>query len=243
LTQGPRISNFVFYSGDPRLSAKAYVGCHRDLILGPLMNHSRIDDDKTRTTTTTTSSSLSASTGEANLLMDVRIVSKGKRLSQQAYNHRMITSDYCLILCGDTPSSRSLTSAIVSGCIPLFIGSRWRGLCDPPCVAKFGFVVTGIDNPHYPYRDLIPWDQFPELDEERFVDGHGIEDLIQLFQNVNDERKNHLRSIMDSTRNGWIYGWGDPWTSDRFGEATTYIWESFLRSFQQYEENLQKTQR
>jgi len=61
------------------------------------------------------------------------------------------------------------------------------------------------------------------------MDQHGIEDLVELFQTVNEEQKLKLRSIMESTWKGWIYGWGDPWTSDQFGDATEYIWESFQR--------------
>jgi Exostosin family len=57
----------------------------------------------------------------------------GGRLSQEQYNDRMSTSDYCLVMCGDTPTSRSLISAMTAGCIPILIGRWWHGFCDPPC--------------------------------------------------------------------------------------------------------------
>jgi Exostosin family len=204
-----RQSNFVFYAGDSRPNAKLWAGCHRERLIVPLQNETTI--------------------------ADVRIVGNkktpSKRLNQVEYNHRMQTSEYCFILCGDTPTSRSLTSAMVSGCIPIFIGSRWRGLCEPPCRKGWGWKPTGSgDYPHWPYRHVIPWETFPELDEQRFME-HGKDELLKLFEHFNeDDRKNQLRSIMNSTRTGWIYGWGDPLTSDRFGDAVEYIWQSFLSS-------------
>jgi len=155
----------------------------------------------------------------------------------------MTTSDYCLIVCGDTPTSRSLASAMVYGCIPLFLGSRWRGLCDPPCKQGFGWKVAGIQNPHLPYQDVIPWNIFPELEEQRFIDHHGIDDLTSLFHRVDDNDKTRLRSIMDSTWKGWVYGWGDPWTSDQFGRATEYLWRSFQNQLQQQPQQQQPQQR
>jgi len=39
-SQHQRQSNFLFYSGDVRPHAKLWAGCHRDLLLGPLVNYS-----------------------------------------------------------------------------------------------------------------------------------------------------------------------------------------------------------
>jgi hypothetical protein len=37
---------------------------------------------------------------------------------------------------------------------------------------------------------------------------------------------------MNATRNGWIYGWGNPINSTNFGDATKCIWQSFLANIQ-----------
>lgn len=195
-----RRQNFVFYAGDQRRNAKGWAGCHRDRLVLPLQNETE---------------------------MDIRLVNKRNRLSQDEYNYRMRTSDYCLILCGDTPSSRSLASAIVSGCIPIRVGSRLRGLCEPPCHRGFGWQPTGIENPHLPYSEVIPWELFPEVDEQLFID-NGRKELSVLFDQFDDKKKAQLRSIMNKTLTGWIYGWGNPVNSSEFGNASEFIWQSFL---------------
>jgi hypothetical protein len=196
----PRISNFVFYAGETRRNAKGWAGCHRDKLILPLQNAT---------------------------LTDVRLVNKHNRLNQSEYNHRMKTSDYCLILCGDTPTSRSLTSAMVSGCIPIRIGSRLRGLCEPPCHGGFGWKPTGYQYPHLPFPERIPWDQFPEVDEQSFMDD-GEQVLSELFRSFDEDQKKKIRSIMQTVKDGWIYGSGDPVNSTNFGDATMYIWISFV---------------
>jgi hypothetical protein len=80
----PRTENFVFYSEDCRESASVWGGCNLCMI-SPLANCTD---------------------------MHVRLVKGNNRLSQDEYNHRMHSSDYCLLLCGDTPTSRSLASPI-----------------------------------------------------------------------------------------------------------------------------------
>jgi hypothetical protein len=196
----PRTKDFVFYAGDARRNAKGWAGCHRDKMILPLQNET---------------------TG-----MDVRIVKKDNRLNETEYNDRMSHSEYCLILCGDTPSSRSLTSAIVSGCIPIRVGSRLRGLCEPPCKKGYGWKVTGAENPHLPFPDQIPWEEFPEVDEEMFMES-GRQVLQDLFLKYDLEKKNEIRSTMLRVQHGWIYGWGDPTNSTDFGEAVPFIWRSF----------------
>jgi Exostosin family len=149
------------------------------------------------------------------------------RLSQEEYNHRMHISQYCLILAGDTPSSRSLTSAMVAGCIPIRVGSRLRGLCDPPCFQGWGFVVTGESNPHLPFSETIPWDKFPEVSESDLIEKGQVALDEHIFGVYHQEQKTELHSIMQSTMTGWIYGWGDPVSSEELGDTTSYIWHSF----------------
>jgi len=201
-----KVSNSVFYAGDSRKHAEEWGGCSRTNQILPLQ---------------------SAAKAQNLTNIDVRLVGRGNRLSQEEYNHRMLVSEYCLILCGDTPTSRSLTSSMVAGCIPIQVGNRLQGKCDPPCRAGWGWSVSGADNPHLPYTDVIPWDSFPEIGEQELIDrGPAVleESVFQVFQ---QDRKNKIHSIMQETLSGWIYGWGDPVTSTEFGDAVEYIWNSF----------------
>jgi hypothetical protein len=158
----------------------------------------------------------------------------------------MRTAEYCLVLCGDTPTSRTLTAAFVEGCIPVRVGSRLRGLCDPPCHEGFGWSVTGPDNPHLPFGNEIPWDVFPEIDEAALLgnvsggDGSDVGKRIRknnksstsvlqsMFQSYDTLEKKRLYGIVDRVRPGFIYGYGDPVRSQDFGDATSYIWDSFV---------------
>lgn len=206
----PRNNNSVFYAGDARPNAKIWSGCFREQMLLPLL----------RTTNAT------------NKSLDIHLVGKDYRLNQSDYNRRMHQSDYCLILCGDTPSSRSLTSAMVSGCIPIRVGSRLRGLCEPPCKPGFGWKLSGPGNPHLPFPIHIPWDKFPEANEQEFFNSKGQEELQRIFSEYDHDaktRKQDIRSIMESVWKGWIYGWGDPIGSTDFGEVHHYLLETFIR--------------
>jgi hypothetical protein len=196
-----RKENFVFYAGDSRPNAIEWAGCHRVRMLSPLLNVTGI--------------------------MDVRIATKQNRLTQKEYNDRMATSEYCLILCGDTPSSRSLTSAMVFGCIPIRIGSRLRGLCEPPCKVGFGFPLTGPEYPHLPFSNAIDWNSFPELDESEFSKSP-FDALQTMITRTGPSEKHRLRSIIQDVQLGWIYGWGDPVHATEYGDAAIFIWESFV---------------
>jgi hypothetical protein len=203
-----RTENFVFFSGDQRRHAVEWAGCDRVALLSGLLNYTKN--------------------------MHVRIVSKKTgRLPQSKYNSFMETSDFCLIMCGDTPSSRSLTTAVIYGCIPLRIGSRWRGLCEPPCKEGWKWTVTGPDFSHLPFPELIDWDRFPEIDEMTFA-SNPLMALEKVFSRVGPEEKKALRSAMAKTRLGWIYGWGDPVTSNEFGDAPMLIWNSFAQAVQRH---------
>ena len=149
----------------------------------------------------------------------------------------MAGSEYCLILCGDTVTSCSLMPAMVlGGCIPIRVGSCPRGLCDPPCQKGWGWMVTGTEYPHLPFPDVIPWDNFAEVDKEKFTES-GQQVLQDLFLEYDEEKKNKIRSVMRRVQNGWIYGWGDPVTSTNFGEAVLYIWNSFQQALQKDKRN------
>ncbi|GFH43934.1 hypothetical protein CTEN210_00408 [Chaetoceros tenuissimus] len=211
LSNKNRTKDFVFYAGDTRKVAQKHGGCYRENITAQFMES---NDEK----------------NEMNQKIDIRLVGKGpSRLSQHEYNTKMTTSDYCLILCGDTPTSRSFTSAMVQGCIPIRVGSRLRGLCEKPCVNRWGWDVSGLKYPHLPYSDRIAWNEFPEVDEQKFIDD-GYGELEKLFAEYDSSKKARIRSVMEDTHRGWVYGWGDPVRSVEFGEAALYIWKSFQDS-------------
>jgi hypothetical protein len=160
--------------------------------------------------------------------MYVKLLRKGEeRLSQAQYNQYMHTTDFCLIVCGDTPTSRSLASSVVHGCIPLRIGSRLRGLCEKPCKQNFGWKVTGPKAPHLPYAERIPWEEFPEVKEADFIKNPQAT-LHTAFDSISLEHREELREILARVLPGWIYGWGSPVTSNNFGEAAEFTWNSFL---------------
>ena len=196
----PRRKDSVFYVGDSRPNAIEWGGCDRNKMLKPLEDESN---------------------------MFVRVIKKRKaRLTQLEYRKYMHESEYCLIVCGDTPSCRSLATAMISGCIPIRIGSRLRGLCEPPCVQKWGWTASGLDYPHLPYSNQIDWNEFPEVDESNFTE-NGNETLNELFRNNDEHSKNTMRKIMNDVSEGWLYGWGDPVLSDEFGSAYEFILDSF----------------
>ena len=138
----------VFYRGDIRKHAVQWAGCNRSMIL-PLMEYGQHSENLEG--------------------VNVELVSKGARLSQTEYNTMIEHSEFCLAICGDTPTSRSLASYMVAGCIPLRVGSRLRGYCDEPCHPGWGWTVTN-GSAHLPYESFIDWSKFPEVDENKFVE-------------------------------------------------------------------------
>ena len=200
-----RNENFVFYAGNPREHSFEWGGCNRSMLL-PLKDH-------------------------PSNLFDVGLYSTNP-IKQEDYNSRMSSSDYCLIICGDTPTSRSLASAVVHGCLPLRIGSRLRGLCEKPCFAGWGWTVTGETNPHLPYTNLINWSEFPEVNEYNFSLAPFETIHEHVFEVYTAERKDSLRHVLREFQLAWIYGWGNPIDSTDFGEAAIYIWQSFQSMLQ-----------
>ena len=75
-------------------------------------------------------------------------------------------------MCGDTPSSRRTFDAYASGCVPVLVGTRLWGRCDPPCKPGWGWRVSGVAFPHLPFHGLwLDWSRFPLLDELALVSG------------------------------------------------------------------------
>ena len=241
-----RVENSVFFVGDYRPNAGKWAGCFRSNLTQSLLWNYQQHNSPT------------SSNQIHNNRIDIRLVHKKDRVNQTVYNRRMRTSDYCLILCGDTPTSRSLSSAIVEGCIPIRVGSRLRGLCDPPCHESFGWTKSGLENPHLPFGEIIPWEIFPEIDEKTLLlltiknnnnnndddddtasirknreensgnDSSKLSVFETLFRTFDEKKKKQLRTIMGKFNSGFIYGYGDPVRSEEFGDAASYIWESFV---------------
>jgi len=65
-------------------------------------------------------------------------ISDGNETKFDQYVTQMTNSQFCLILQGDTPSSRRLFDAMISGCIPVFTGPKYS----------------------MPFEHLIPYDRF-----------------------------------------------------------------------------------
>ena len=74
-------------------------------------------------------------------------------LDEDAFAHSMRVADFCLVMCGDTPTSRRIFDAIVADCIPLIFGTRLWGECVEPCHEGWGWFVSGKEHPHLPFRD------------------------------------------------------------------------------------------
>lgn len=201
-----RIPDSVFYVGNNRKHGVEWGGCNRTSLLAPLM--------------------IAANNSSGNHHPWYVRLDGQSMLSQQQYNQRMLLSDLCLIVCGDTPTSRSLSSAMLHGCIPLRIGSRWRGLCDPPCHKGWGWSITH-NLSHLPFANCIDWNQFPEVDEALFLQNPPAV-LDRTLRDMGSSRKAQIRKIMQKHQMAWVYGWGDPVTSNDFGDSVLYTWESIV---------------
>ena len=195
----------VFYRGDNRKHAVQWAGCNRSMIL-PLMAYGQHSDNPEG--------------------VNVALVEKGARLSQAEYNSMIEHSEFCLAICGDTPTSRSLASYMVAGCIPVRIGSRLRGYCDEPCHPGWGWTVTN-GSAHLPYESLIDWGMFPEVDENKFLKDP-VKEIRDVLNATKPERRQELRRIVQRAHGGFIYGWGHPMSPEAFGDATRYIGHSIV---------------
>jgi len=109
----------------------------------------------------------------------VHIVSEGvktlKRVSAvfDKYVTDMVNSQFCLVLQGDSPSSRRLFDAMVAGCIPVFIGTNY---------AK-------------PFENLIPYDDFSiRIVEDEWL--YHAEEQLERINNISDEEALQMQSKM-----------------------------------------------
>jgi hypothetical protein len=217
-----RRPNSIFFAGDARKNAESWSGCYRSRLVSSIQQQQHPPERPTTYQNLTTG------------LWNIQLLGKRDRLEQRVYNTFMTTSDWCLVLCGDTPSSRTLTSSMIFGCLPLRVGTRLRGLCEDPCHKGFGWTVTGEEYPHLPFVEKIDWEEFLEVDEATLLNSTNAKHdfLWQRLTTYNPEKKERLRKILMDVRRGWIYGWGDPVASTHLGEASKFIWESWVAALQ-----------
>jgi len=84
------------------------------------------------------------------------------------YHHIMRESTFCLVPEGDTSSSRRLFDAMISGCIPIFVGVE--------------FVR--------PFEHLIPYDQFSyRLDLDNWQNGKAQSEIDKIWEITTEEVK------------------------------------------------------
>ena len=194
-TNNARRNDFVFYVADPRPNAMAWAGCDRSMVK-PLID-------------------------EPNMKIGL---GKGGAVSFREFQRYMSESDYCLVTCGDTPTSRRLTDAMVTGCIPIFIGTRLFGECESPCFRGWGWTYTrGLY--HLPYEDEVDWASFPVVNESQFTASPKAA-LEDVFRNFTLARKKELRLMMQSFQLAFLYGLGSPISSNKFGSAVPHLWRS-----------------
>lgn len=203
-------STKLFYAGDARPKAMKWSGCNRSMVL-PLVGSS------------------SQAYNPSDIDVTLTLKKSDKRLSFEEYNRRMSHSRFCLILCGDTPTSRSLTSSVVHGCIPLRVGSRLRGFCDPPvCHTGWGWTITNSPLSHLPYERQLNWKELPEVDEADFAaDPIGV--VTHFLTAASDRITADWNTLITRHRDAFVYGWGSPVNSTRFGGAVPAIWAELQR--------------
>lgn len=79
--------------------------------------------------------------------------------------------------------SRRTYDAFIAGCVPLFVGTRLWGRCDPPCRPGWGWRVPGAPYPHLPFHGLwIDWSRFPLLDELALVSAQSNEEAEDVLK-------------------------------------------------------------
>ena len=116
---------------------------------------------------------------------------------------------------------------MANGCIPVRIGKRAKGVCEPPlCRPGYGFPgATNVS--HLPFAHAIDWDLLPELDEASFLeDPVGV---LEDFRRRNGHHRKAMRAEVERVQSAFVYGWGSALTTTHFGDAASYVWESIVQ--------------
>ena len=160
----------------------------------------------------------------------------------------MRVADFCLVMCGDTPTSRRIFDAIIADCIPLIVGTRLWGRCDAPCKAGWGWRVSGPEHPHLPFHDtFIDYTRFPYVDEAHFYEDaagayqNAVAPRAEMFPrrpdgaafirftqvaNVTDAYEHAAWRYLNAIRDDVVYGYGSPFTSTHFGRGAANLMDT-----------------
>ena len=142
---------------------------------------------------------------------------------ESKFAHAMRVSDFCLVMCGDTPTSRRIFDSIVADCVPLIVGTRLWGRCEPPCRPGWGWFVSGEKHPHTPFHDtLIDYSRFPRVDEKWFYED-ALAATKAAIANVTPAAELEIWKYLDAIRGDVVYGYGRAATSTDFGRATANL--------------------
>ena len=153
----------------------------------------------------------------------IHIKTHRRLLDEDAFAHSMRVADFCLVMCGDTPTSRRIFDSIVADCVPLIVGTRLWGRCEPPCRPGWGWFVSGETHPHTPFHDtLIDYSRFPRVDEKWFYED-ALAATKAAIANVTPAAELEIWRYLDAIRGDVVYGYGRAATSTDFGRATANL--------------------
>ena len=159
----------------------------------------------------------------------IHIKSHRRRLlDEDAFAHSMRVADFCLVMCGDTPTSRRIFDAIVADCIPLIVGTRLWGRCEAPCHEGWGWFVSGDQHPHLPFRDTyIDYTRFPRVDERLLYEDatKAYEDAVR---GVTEAEERDMWRYLNAIRDDVVYGYGSPFSSTKFGRAAANLMDGVM---------------
>ena len=98
------------------------------------------------------------------------------------YRDRLLSSKYCLILKGDTTSSKRLFSAVSAGCVPVIIS----------------------DGIKLPFANIIDYSSFAVTFPESVV--HNIEVLLSFLRQISSKRYAAMRCALSEAKRYLVYG-------------------------------------
>ena len=155
----------------------------------------------------------------------------------QAYKYSLtlLDSSFCLVLRGDTPTSRRFFDAVAAGCVPVVVSD---GLLPHPeflthCEALKHSEWCRQHQGQLPFASFLNYSGFVvEVPEAEFVaeDGEGALRLIQQLRELKDDQR-HFRALyreLIGARESLIYGWGSPLRGHDAAPAASTLVNLFL---------------
>jgi hypothetical protein len=82
---------------------------------------------------------LANATAKSEYASNPQVIISCKAVDHMETSREMLTSTFCLVIAGDTPSGRRISEIVIAGCIPVFVGPPWH---------------------IRPLSRYVPWDQF-----------------------------------------------------------------------------------